>query len=46
MQVLLQKQPDHRVRRDQIDLEAAVRRDFSLLLESCEILVRPDGESA
>jgi hypothetical protein len=44
MQVVLQKQPDHRVRRDQIDLKAAVRRDFSLLLESCEILVRPDRD--
>ena len=32
MQVVLQKQPDHRVRRNQIDLEAAVRGDFSLLL--------------
>jgi len=42
MQVVLQKQPDHRMGRNQIDLKAAMRGDPFLLLESCEILVRAD----
>ncbi len=42
MQIVLQEQPDHRMRRDEIDLEAAMRRDHALPLEPGEFAVGPD----
>ena len=43
VQIVLQEQPDHRMRGNEIDLEAASRRDRALPLERREVAVRRDG---
>ena len=44
VQVFLQEQPDHRMGRNQIDLEAALGGDFPLLFELREVPVGSDGD--